>query len=308
MQPDITVIICTYNPRRDYLNKVLKALESQTLPFEYWELLLVDNANEQELASEIDLSWHPQSRHIREDQLGRTHALINGFKQAKAELFVNVDDDNVLDRDYLEITRKIGKEYSYLGAWGGQSRPEFEEAPPEWTKLYWGMLAIGEFDRDVFSNLENSHQAVPFGAGMCIRKIVTETYINVAIKDPRRTTLGRKGDSLTSSEDYDMALIASDIGLGLGRFTSLKLTHLLPPRRLEEEYLLKLKEGISYSALIMRSFRDPNMKTPIPLWIRKLFYYYKMLPMNSRERRFYMAEKRGMNKAFKEIMLYKTNS
>lgn len=55
MKPNLSVIICAHNPRRNYLNKVLKAL-SQTLLLEKWELLLVDNASEKLLSTEIDLS------------------------------------------------------------------------------------------------------------------------------------------------------------------------------------------------------------------------------------------------------------
>ena len=43
--PSISVIICTHNPRMDYIDKVLSALKSQSLSQQEWELLLVDNAS-----------------------------------------------------------------------------------------------------------------------------------------------------------------------------------------------------------------------------------------------------------------------
>lgn len=39
MQPTLSVIICTHNPRDDYLAKVLEALNVQTLPTEQCHLL-----------------------------------------------------------------------------------------------------------------------------------------------------------------------------------------------------------------------------------------------------------------------------
>jgi hypothetical protein len=36
----VSVIICTHNPRMDYLARALAALKEQTLPKELWELLL----------------------------------------------------------------------------------------------------------------------------------------------------------------------------------------------------------------------------------------------------------------------------
>ncbi|MGA2852681.1 MAG: glycosyltransferase, partial [Verrucomicrobiota bacterium] len=52
---EISIIICTHNPREDYLRRVLEALRAQTLPARDWELLLVDNASEKPLASRFDL-------------------------------------------------------------------------------------------------------------------------------------------------------------------------------------------------------------------------------------------------------------
>ena len=55
MQP-ISVIICSLNPRSDYLRRVLDSLQGQTLPASKWELLLVDNGSDYPLADSWDLS------------------------------------------------------------------------------------------------------------------------------------------------------------------------------------------------------------------------------------------------------------
>src|SRR5216684_3043522 len=39
--PSVSVIVCTHNPRSDYLRRVLDALQAQTVPMENWELLIV---------------------------------------------------------------------------------------------------------------------------------------------------------------------------------------------------------------------------------------------------------------------------
>src|SRR3989442_702908 len=92
----ISVIICTHNPRPDYLERVLEALKAQTLSSEQWELVLVDNASRDQLSSWVQLSWHPQARCIRENELGLTPARLRGISEAVGKLFVFVDDDNVL--------------------------------------------------------------------------------------------------------------------------------------------------------------------------------------------------------------------
>ena len=47
---DLSVIICTHNPRVDYLYSVLNALQQQTLSHDQWELILVDNASQDVLS------------------------------------------------------------------------------------------------------------------------------------------------------------------------------------------------------------------------------------------------------------------
>jgi glycosyltransferase involved in cell wall biosynthesis len=36
-----TIIICTHNPRRDYLQRTLESLKAQTLSRDRWEFLLI---------------------------------------------------------------------------------------------------------------------------------------------------------------------------------------------------------------------------------------------------------------------------
>lgn len=298
----ISVIICTHNPRPDYLSRVLQALKVQTLPKEMWELLLVDNTSEKILSTEIDLSWHPNSHHIREEQLGLTPARLRGIKESQAEVLVFVDDDNVLDRDYLEVTLKISEDYPFIGAWGGQIRPEFEEAPAEWIKPYLGMLAIREFDRDIWSNFLSNYDYVPCGAGLCIRRPVVEKYLEMTKNDHSRLRFGTNANNFFRCEDIDLALTACDIGLGMGQFKSLKLLHLLPKNRLQESYLLKLQEGNGYSVTILESFRGKLPSLSSPTWRGRILNYYQLWRMEPKAKLFFQASKRGIDKATQELI------
>src|SRR5690242_20640193 len=125
---DVSVIICTHNPRSQYLRRVLKALRNQTLPLNQWELLIIDNASHQPLTSAAwDVSWHPLTRIIREDELGLSVARRRGMRASSANVLVFVDDDNVLELNYLATTLQISQGWPLLGVWGsGCIRPEFE--------------------------------------------------------------------------------------------------------------------------------------------------------------------------------------
>ena len=53
----VSVIICTHNPRSDYLERCLAALSDQTLVKDQWELIIVDNASAPEKAPRRALAW-----------------------------------------------------------------------------------------------------------------------------------------------------------------------------------------------------------------------------------------------------------
>lgn len=226
-------------------------LRAQTLPADQWEFLLIDNASESGHAPNADLGWHPTARVICEEKLGLTPARLCGIRQAKGDLLVFVDDDNILDPDFLTLALKIAQERPYLGSWSGQCRGRFDEEPPEWTRRYWGSLAVREFTEDRWSNLPRLADTMPCGAGMCVRHEVAMHYLKLNESGQRGFQFDRTGDSLVSGGDNDLAACACDLGLGVGLMTNLKLQHLIPPARLKADYLSRLAEGIHFSSALL---------------------------------------------------------
>src|SRR5947209_2994528 len=174
----LSVIVCTHNPRDDYFARCVAGLSAQTLSRDRWELIVIDNASAPGRGPREDLSWHPRARLLHETTLGLTPARLRGIREAAGETLVFVDDDNVLDADFLEATLRVAAEKPFLGAWSGQCRPEFETQPPEWTRRYWGNLVIREFDTDVWSNLPRLAESMPCGAGLCVRRQVAAHYLD----------------------------------------------------------------------------------------------------------------------------------
>jgi glycosyltransferase involved in cell wall biosynthesis len=307
MTAEVSVITCSHNPRADYLAQVLDALKHQTLDKHRWEYLLVDNASDEPIASRVDLSWHPNSRHVREEKLGLTHARLRGISESGGEILVFVDDDNVLDADYLEQVIAVSQKHPTVGAWGGQRRPVFEQQPPAWTKRHWGHLALYEFEHDSWSNLSHLPNTMPNGAGLCVREPVATYYADLHRSGRRAFIMDRNGDSLVSGGDVDLASCACDIGLGVGLFASLKLKHLIPSARLTEDYLLRLTEGIGYSGVILNSFRPSTTtvrRRPLSSKAADLLRY---LRMDGREKRVYRAHKNGESRARRDLLAASRN-
>lgn len=262
MPPIASVVICTHNPRADYLDRVLAALKDQTLPFHQWELLLIDNASTEPLANILDLTWHPNARCIVEEELGLTPARLRGIDESRGALIIFVDDDNVLAADYLKHAVQIATDYPHIGAFGGSVKGEFETAPAPWLSPYLSRLAVREIERDSWSNmLSGWNDSIPFGAGLCVRRSVAQDYRNKSLGDSKRRALGRVGTGTGSAEDTDLAYCAIDLGMGIGTFCRLKLIHLIPAKRLNVDYIARLSAGIWASDPVLKSLR--GSKAPV---------------------------------------------
>jgi glycosyltransferase involved in cell wall biosynthesis len=287
----LSIVICTHNPRPDHFGRTLAGLRAQTLPFDLWELLIIDNASAPEMAPRPDLSWHPRARLLHEAKLGLTHARLRGIQEAAGDLLVFVDDDNVLDPDYLETAQRIANEIPFLGSWSGQCRPEFEKPPPDWTRRYWGNLVIRQFDKDVWSNLPRLSETIPCGAGLCVRLQVAQRYLHLHESGERPMLLDRVGDSLFSGGDNDLAACACDLGLGVGLIAALKLTHLIPPERVTEQYLVRLMEGIYCSGVVLAYLR--SSKTELASYRIRWREYLRALAIKGVHRKMQFAHLRG---------------
>lgn len=248
---NISVIICTRNPRREYLDRVLAALRRQTYPADAWETIIVDNASDPPLRVE-----NARCRVVVESRPGLTNARLKGIAEAAGEWLVFVDDDNILDADYLANAAAIWAGFPQLAALGGRSSPEFESPPPEWLSPFYPHLALITVDADCWSNRKD-FGVFPCGAGLCIRRELALMYAMEVKSDERRLKLDRSDRSLISCGDTDMVLHCIRHGWGVGRFRNLHLTHIIPRERLEYAYHKRLAYGIGYSVGVLRAIDGP---------------------------------------------------
>lgn len=252
MKLKATVILCTYNPRKENLERTIEGLRIQSLNQNYWELIIVDNNSTNEFDLDLNLSWHKDSKLITEKEQGVVFARITGMKNATSDIFIFVDDDNILDSNYLYKALEISKNYPFLGAWGGASVGDFEAQPPNWfTKKHFEMLAIRELERDVWSNVYFDKTNPFFSAGLVIRRSVGEKFILDQENQNTQLILGRSGDSLLSGEDNEIVFTAIDLGFGVGCFKELKFTHIITKNRLTKAYIIKLTEAMAISNVLL---------------------------------------------------------
>jgi hypothetical protein len=89
-------------------------------------------------------------------------------------------------------------------------------------------------------------------------------------RDPNHLALGARGGDLVRGEDMDLMLTALDLGLGLGRFPSLRLEHIIPAERLKLDYVARLMAGIACGQSLMEFIRFKRRPQGRPTGLRQV--------------------------------------
>jgi glycosyltransferase involved in cell wall biosynthesis len=249
----LSVIICTHNPRAEYLRRTLSSLRAQTEPADRWELILVDNGSKNVLAETCDLSWHPRGRHVREDTLGLTPARLRGIAEASGDALVFVDDDNVLDPEFLGCALKILETHPHLGVIGaGMLVPEFEIPPSVEIQPWLKILALRSISESFWSNNPSDGSCIPWGAGLVVTRQVGLAYTALVDRLRVSAVLDRRGEHLFCGGDDLFSWAAAECGLGFGIFADLRIVHLISAGRLTKEYFLRLIHDGAHSHAVLR--------------------------------------------------------
>jgi glycosyltransferase involved in cell wall biosynthesis len=272
--PLLSVVLPTHNPHTGRLQRTLAALAAQTLPGERWEILLVDNASAPAIErTATDTAGPGNLRVCREPELGLNAARRRGFREAKGEFLVLVDDDNVLAPDYLERALAFFASHPRVGAIGGRSLPEFEREPAAWQGEFFPLLALRDpGDAPIISaglrpagagQNQYPAQAAPIGAGMALRRAAAAAWLDAS---PAGQVSDRRGRELSSGGDNDIVLTLMKQGWEVAYVPDLRLTHLIPAGRLEPDYLARLNRGIQKSWMQVLSRHDANPWPRIAAW------------------------------------------
>jgi len=268
--PAISVILCTRDPHPGRLAQTLAGLAAQDLDLSKWELLLIDNGSTPPLSPATLPPAPGNLRVIREPAPGLTPARLRGIDEARGDLLVFVDDDNVLVPAFLSTALSVFQANHRLAVAGGPVSPEFEKPPEDWTREFFPLLALHNHgtERRLVAGAAGLPypNCAPVGAGLCIRRDHALAYAQVVRTDPARTALDRRGGALTSGGDNDIVFTALHAGGDVGYFPELALVHLIPTGRLDPVYLARLNRGIQRSWVRVLHLHGQNPWRKIPRW------------------------------------------
>lgn len=133
----LSVIIPTRN-RADLLQAALQSLQTQALPQECFEVLVIDNGSTDMTASVVaDCQRQlPNLRYCFEPTPGLHAGRHHGLREASGEVLVFADDDIEALPGWLAALHEIFADPTVSMA-GGNNLPMFMEPPPDWLTALW---------------------------------------------------------------------------------------------------------------------------------------------------------------------------
>ena len=243
----ISLIIATYN-RSAALLQALESVVTQSLKSSEWECVVVNNHSTDNTTEAFHAfaTHYPELnlRLVEEPKQGLSHARNCGIQVAQGEILAFIDDDERINKEFLEAYLELFDRYPTCRAAGGRVIATYEESPrPDWMSplteqpianpMHWGE-AIGPFPR----------RRIPAGGNMALRREIFEHYgcFNPA--------LGRRGEQLIGGEESDLFERLRQGGEVILYQPRAVMWHLIPARKLTFDYLdaLSLQIGVSQRA------------------------------------------------------------
>ena len=198
---DITVVLCTYNR----CNSLAAALESVAVsrlpPSVSWEVFVVDNNSTDQTREVIEgfAFRNPgRFRYSFEPRPGKSNALNSAISNSNARILAFMDDDVLVEPDWLHMLTRIFDDPEYAGA-GGRILPESEFTPPTWleTSARYSLAPLAMFD---LGPVAGRLREPPFGTNMAFRREVFARYGDF------RRDLGPQPGSEIRSEDTEFGM------------------------------------------------------------------------------------------------------
>lgn len=243
--PEISVVICTYNGAGRLLS-VFEHLAAQQCPEGLsWDVLVVDNASSDRTREIVEsfaqTGLVPALRYVYEAKPGLTAARLRGVRETESPWVAYVDDDNLLQADWIAAIGRAIRNHPDAGGIGGQVVLDWEAPPPAYLRPFGFCFAeqkVGGTDSRADSLA---------GAGMVLRRdaLLASGWV-------RQPLLGdRTGRKLVSGGDVEIAQRVRAAGYSLYLAPEARLLHRISADRMERRYLFRVNFELGISSVVI---------------------------------------------------------
>ena len=235
----LSITVCTYN-RVKFLKNCLKSILDQTKGSPIIEINIIDNNSSDKTFDYIHemQKKFTEINYFVEKKQGISHARNLSFKVCKGNFLAFVDDDAIINENWLKSLLVELKNQNEDIIYGGPIFPKFESEPKKWIdKDYF----IRKFKKNNgFLGKIKSKEGFS-GGNMCISK-------NLFLRsDSFNTEIGMTGGNMGLGEEPDFfyKLVKKNKEVKLYNISEMSITHYEAEYKLKREYL---KERIILNA------------------------------------------------------------
>jgi glycosyltransferase involved in cell wall biosynthesis len=253
--PIISAVICTYK-RADYLRQALRSLCEQTLARSEFEVLVVDNAVEDEteqVVKEFERIGLPV-RYVPESRVGLSRARNTGYEAAHGRYVAYLDDDARPDDCWLK-SLVAAFERTSAAAIGGRVWLDWQGERPAWVPD--DQLSLFTFVDHGDEARALQHHEYLVGANLALDR---ETLITIG---GFATNLGRQGAVLLSGEEAKVLNQLRHRGLTIYYEPAALVWHSVHPSRKRPSWLLRRMFWDGASQPLLDQLHDANSRTII---------------------------------------------
>lgn len=245
MKPFLSVVICTLD-QAGYLRKALGSLYEQTLPRAEYEVIVVDNgsADPTRRTAESFLGMG-NLRYVYDPVLGLSQARNTGWRQARGEIVVYLDDDALASSDWLERMRDRHETVRPRpSSVGGRIIPIWEAERPSWLTRELEHH-LGLVDWQCPAMFLDDGRFYLAGTNVSYRRSVLEESGGFPVG------LGRKGRCLRSNEELWMQRFLRSRGHAVWYDPAIVVRHHIRARRLTRSWFYErfFWQGVSDALL-----------------------------------------------------------
>lgn len=272
MKKDYSIIVCTYNPDERLLTRCLTAVRNLDCTGLDIEVIIVDNnslpAISERQATKGLLNKRNDIKILSAQRQGLIYARLEGIYAASGQCIVFFDDDNEPYASYLQELHTLRTNFPMVGAWGpGEVNVDLlGDISPKIRDFAVAIFQDRHEKHIAYACLRSAQACYPYGTGLCITEQVASEYAARVTKG-HLTMVDRQGKALTSGGDMQIVFCAIALGLAAGVAPQLRITHIIPEKRLTFEYLKRLAFGTvaTYDVSIKQLFSEYQINFGKPL-------------------------------------------
>jgi GT2 family glycosyltransferase len=215
----VSVVVPTFR-RPDALRDTLAALLVQDYPADQYEVIVVDDASEEETRRTVQQFQRgsPRVTYIGQNRAGVAMARNRGAEQASGDLLIFVDDDIVVESDHL--SRHLEDQSRFGDA---VVNGHWEFAPDMLAELQ--RSPFGRFRIEVEEWVKDGIKKQPISENLLRPALVTAC--NLGVRADSFAELGGFDESFpfAGCEDQDLSLRASEAGMSFVYDHEIRLVH-----------------------------------------------------------------------------------